>query len=73
MAFYRPFVFAIGVEIMALVLLVAYRAIAPRMITGAEVACFLVICFLAVYSVLNVLAVARTVVMHALLRAEMLK
>lgn len=72
LAFYRPFVFALGIEIIALILIIVYRALATHVIVGVECLVFAVMCFFVAYSVFNVLAVARNVVMHALLRAELL-
>ena len=71
-AFYRPFVFAIGIEILTLILIIAYKAVASRTLIGVECSVFGVMCFFVAYSILNILAVARNVVMHALLRSEML-
>ena len=71
-AFYRPFVFAIGIEIVTLILIVVYKTMANKMLEGAECTIFGIMCFFVAYSMLNVLAVARNVVMHALLRADLL-
>ena len=71
-AFYRPFVFLIGIEILTLILIITYQAMATKTLAGVECSIFGAMCFLVAYSIFNVLAVARNVVMHALLRARLL-
>lgn len=72
-AFYRPFIFAIGIEILTLILIVVYSAMAAKILAVLEYSIFGLMCFFVTYSILNVLAVARNVVMHALLRARLLE
>ena len=71
-AFYRPFIVAIGLEISAILLVIGYRASAELLISPAESWVFRLSCFLVVFAIVDVLAVGRNVVMHALTRARLL-
>lgn len=70
--FYRPFIFALGIEIITILYIIGYQAIAESAASGLEGFLFVILSFLVVYSILNILAVARNVVMHALTRASLL-
>jgi len=68
--FYRPFIIAIGCEVWTILLLLTYRVAAAAMGEGAEAWMFRLVGFLVVFSVLDILAVGRTVLMHATTRAR---
>lgn len=70
--FYRPFIIAIGVEAWTILLVLTYRAAAGEIGSGAEAWMFRIVGFLVVFSILDILAVGRTVLMHATTRARML-
>lgn len=72
-AFLRPFVFAVGCQVITLFLAMAYRGAAAVIPSQLEVALFLAWAFLFVYSVVDVVALARNVSMHTLWRTELVR
>lgn len=72
LAFMRPFVMAIGFQIVAIVSAVAYRAAAEHLPSKVEVGLFLWTLTVGSYALLDVLALARTVTMHGITRARQL-
>jgi hypothetical protein len=69
-AFFRPFLVAIGIQVGALLLTVAYRAGAQYVPSRVEVGLFLALCFLFVFSLLDVVALGRAVFAHGITRGE---
>jgi hypothetical protein len=69
-AFLRPFIVAVGVQVGALLFTIAYRASARFLPSKVEVGLFLVLCFLFVFSLLDVVALARAVLAHGITRGE---
>lgn len=70
--FYRPFIIAIGFEVWTILLVLTYRASAGEIAAGAEAWMFRLVGFLVVFCVLDILAVGRTVLMHATTRARVI-
>lgn len=71
--FYRPFIIAIGVQVWTILIVIAYRAIAGEASEEAEGWVFRLVGFLVVFSLLDILAVGRNVLMHATTRARMIE
>ena len=63
-AFFRPFMIAIGVLVTTILLAISYRAVATEVPSKVEVGAFLAVAVLGVYSLVDVIALARTVTMH---------
>jgi hypothetical protein len=72
-SFLRPFIFAIGMQVITLLLALTYVTVARRVPQTAEFILFVVWAFLFVYVLTDVVALARSIVMHGLLRVELLK
>jgi hypothetical protein len=72
-AFLRPFMLAIGLQVITLMLALTYRVTASALPKTAEFVVFLVWAFLFVYVMADVVALARNVTMHGLLRAEQIR
>jgi hypothetical protein len=70
-SFLRPYISAIGLQIVAILLSIGYRASASQMPTSVEHSIFIVWSFLFVYTLVDTLALARNVAMHAITRAKM--
>ena len=68
--FLRPFMIAVGCQTTALLLAIAYRAAATDLESRVEVGLFLAWAFLFVFSVADVVALARNLSMHGVTRAE---
>lgn len=70
LAFLSPFMLAIGIEVIAVIGAVLYRAFAPLIPHGLEIWIFgaLIVTFL--MGALSVVALARSVIMHGLARAR---
>lgn len=66
--FYQPFILAIGLQVLTILLLIAYRAIA-RDLGGLEEWFFRVIAVLFIFALLDIVALARSLLMHAVTRA----
>ena len=73
LAFYRPFIIAIGVEIWTMLLIIGYRAVAEDMPNTWENWGFGIVCFFIVFALLDILAIARNVLMHTLIRSKAIK
>jgi small-conductance mechanosensitive channel len=69
-AFLRPFLVAIGIQVAALLLAVAYRASASHLSTSVEGTAFVVLSFLFTYAVADVVALARGILAHGVTRAK---
>lgn len=69
--FLRPFIFVIGLQVGALLSAVGFRAFAPLMPESAASWAFGVVTVLFVVSTLEVVALARSVVMHGMGRARL--
>ena len=69
-SFFRPFLVAIGIQVGALLLTIIYRAGLDYLPSKAEVGLFLVVCFLVVFALLDVVALARNVFAHGVTRGE---
>ncbi len=67
MAFFSPFILAIGFEIVAILVVLGYRATAELVDPSTQRWLFATVGAVAVFALVDVLAVARTVLMHALL------
>jgi hypothetical protein len=68
--FLRPFMLAVGFQIAALLVAVAYRAAASELPKRGEEIAFCAVSFLFVLGALEVVAVTRNLLAHALLRAD---
>lgn len=68
--FLAPFMIALGLQVGALLAAVAYRAAAATLPQQAEAIAFPVAGFLFVWAVLDVVALGRSVLLHALNRAR---
>jgi hypothetical protein len=73
LVFLRPFIIAVGIQVGALLGAVAYRAGAAELSLRWEQVLFCAVSFLFVFGSLEVLAVTRNLLAHALLRAEQVK
>lgn len=71
MAFMRPCVIAVGVQITAIFLSMGYRAFAIHIPVDAEQVVFVVWAVIYSYAILDVMALVRTVAMHGLYRARL--
>ena len=69
-AFLRPFIVSVGILVGALLLTVAYRASAKYLPSKVEVGVFLLLSFLFVFSLLDIVALARNVLAHGITRGE---
>lgn len=69
-AFLRPFLVAIGIQVAALLLCVAYRASANHLSTPIEGTIFVILGFLFTYAVADVIALARGLLAHGVTRAK---
>lgn len=69
--FYRPFIIAIGLEVWTILLAIAYRATAANLDSVVEGWLFRLLGFLIAFCVLDILAIGRNVLMHAVTRARM--
>jgi len=69
-AFLRPFMIAIGIQVGTLIGAVAYRAAADELPLRAEQVVFVALSFLFVFGVLEVVAITRNLLAHALLRSQ---
>lgn len=67
--FYRPFILAIGIQILTILSLIGYRAVA-RDVGNMEAWLFRMVTILFVFSLLDIVALARTLLMHAVTRAK---
>jgi hypothetical protein len=68
-AFLTPFVFATGLQVGTILGSVIYRAAGSVLPSSAEKAVFVVLSFLFVYALLDVVALARNLVAHGLVRS----
>lgn len=73
LSFLSPFVIATGLQAGTILATVAYRAAAVRLPHEVEVAAFIALCVLFTVSVLDVVALARSVLMHGMARAAALE
>jgi hypothetical protein len=73
MPFFAPWVVAVGLQILTILLAVAYRATALLLPPPAEAVWFVVLCILFVYAMADVLALTRTVVAHSIVRERALR
>jgi hypothetical protein len=69
-AFLRPFILAIGIQVGTLIGGVAYRAASDELPLRAEQVFFVALSFAFVFGVLEVVAITRNLLAHAVLRAE---
>jgi hypothetical protein len=72
-AFFAPFMINIGVDVGLVIGAVAYRAVASRLPSLVEKTFFVVIATLFIYAALNITALTRTVMAHAVTRAELIE
>ena len=70
--FWHPFVFGIGVQIVALLSVIGYRSFAPIVPVWFESVWFVWISLLVPYVLTDILAIARNCVMHAKVRADLI-
>jgi hypothetical protein len=68
--FLDPFLVAVGIQFVLLLGLVAYKLLAKSIGGTAEHVVFYVLGFLFVYGVLDVIALARSLVRHGIMRAR---
>ena len=73
LVFIRPFMIAVGIQVTTLFVALGYIAAAGDLASQVEVAAFLVWSFLFSFALLDVVALARTVAMHGLTRAEQVR
>lgn len=73
MAFYRPFIIAIGFEVSTICLALVYRGAASELSRKLEAIGFGILGFFVVFCILDILAIGRSVMMHAKLRADIVK
>jgi len=73
LAFIRPFMIAVGCQATTLILALTYRTIALDVDSRVEVGLFLAWAFLFTFAVADVVALARNIAMHAVLRAQQLQ
>ena len=71
LGFYRPFIIAIGLEIWTILTIIGYRAVAQELPSIWERLVFCAMCILIVFTLLDILAIARNVLMHALTRSKL--
>ncbi len=69
-AFLRPFLVTIGVQVGTILIAVAYRASATIIPSKVEVGAWLLLGFLFVFALLDVVALSRAVILHGLTRAD---
>lgn len=72
-AFMRPFMVAIGVQVTTIFLAIGYRATALDLDSKVEVLAFVVWAFLFTFAVSDVIALTRTIMLHGLTRARLAK
>jgi len=72
-AFFAPFMINIGVDVGLVIGTIAYRTSADYLPHGAEKTFFVIIATLFVYAVLNVTALARSVMAHGVTRAGLIE
>ena len=72
-AFYRPFMVAIGIEIWTMLTIITYRAIAMKVASALEHYLFALVCVSFVFALLDIIAIARNVLMHTLVRSRILE
>jgi hypothetical protein len=73
LSFFRPFILAIGSQISTVLLAVGYRALGQVVPSKLEDTWFTVLCLLFAYAIIDIMALSRSVVMHALTRAKQLE
>ena len=66
--FYRPFILAIGVQISTILLLISYRAMARDVEPSIEEWTFRIVTIMFIFSLLDLVALARNLLMHAITR-----
>lgn len=69
-AFTRPFVVALGLQVSAVVIAIAYMAAAPHLPRGVEKSVFVVWALLSAYVTVDILALGRNIAMHGLMRTR---
>jgi uncharacterized protein YacL len=72
-AFFAPFVINVGVDVGLIIGTVAYRAIASNLPHLAEKILFVILASLFIYAILNIMALTRAVMAHAVTRAELIE
>lgn len=73
LGFLRPFIIATGIQVGTLIGAVWYRAMASDLVPGAEPWVFAAVSILFAVSALDVVALARSVLMHGIARAAHLE
>jgi hypothetical protein len=72
-AFFAPFVINVGVDVGLIIGTVAYRAIASNLPHLVEKILFVILASLFIYAILNIMALTRAVMAHAVTRAELIE
>jgi uncharacterized protein YacL len=72
-AFFAPFVINVGVDVGLIIGTVAYRAIASNLTHLVEKILFVILASLFIYAILNIMALTRAVMAHAVTRAELIE
>lgn len=72
-AFFAPFVINVGVDVGLIIGTVAYRAIASNLPHLVEKILFVILAILFIYAILNIMALTRAVMAHAVTRAELIE
>lgn len=73
LAFLRPFMVVIGVQVGAVLGVVGYRAFGERLVNEAEIAWFVGVTILFTVSTLEVVALTRSVLLHGVARAKLVE
>ena len=69
-AFFRPFIVAVGLQVTTIFVGLGYGAAAPHIPAGYEGAAFLIWAFLFSYVLIDVVALTRMITMHGMARAR---
>lgn len=72
-AFFAPFVINVGVDVGLIIGTVAYRTIASNLPHLVEKILFVILASLFIYAILNIMALTRAVMAHAVTRAELIE
>ncbi len=68
--FLSPFLVSVGLQVGSLILVIVYRAIAPQVPSAWEKGIFIVLSVVFLLAVLDIVALARSVLMHGVARAR---
>ena len=69
-AFTRPFIIALGLQVSSVVIAIAYMAAASHLPRGVEKSVFVVWTLLSAYVIVDILALGRNIAMHGMMRTR---